>query len=128
MKYRHSFHAGNFADVHKHVTLLALHRRPAEEGQGLPVPRDPRRARRLRPLHPHRRCGRRHRPLSPKCAPEAPELRAYAQQLAQVRTWLKHRAPLPGLARSWPLSALRPQDRAVLIELQGSEVNALGEP
>ena len=24
MKYRHSFHAGNFADVHKHVTLLAL--------------------------------------------------------------------------------------------------------
>ena len=22
MKYRHSFHAGNFADVHKHVTLL----------------------------------------------------------------------------------------------------------
>ena len=24
MNYRHSFHAGNFADVHKHVTLLAL--------------------------------------------------------------------------------------------------------
>ncbi|MEJ0005015.1 MAG: hypothetical protein WDM77_01100 [Steroidobacteraceae bacterium] len=24
MKYRHSFHAGNFADVHKHMTLLAL--------------------------------------------------------------------------------------------------------
>ena len=24
MKYRHSFHAGNFADVHKHVTLLAV--------------------------------------------------------------------------------------------------------
>jgi 23S rRNA (adenine2030-N6)-methyltransferase len=24
MKYRHSFHAGNFADVHKHVTLLSL--------------------------------------------------------------------------------------------------------
>jgi len=24
MKYRHHFHAGNFADVHKHVTLLAL--------------------------------------------------------------------------------------------------------
>ena len=24
MKYRHNFHAGNFADVHKHVTLLAL--------------------------------------------------------------------------------------------------------
>jgi 23S rRNA (adenine2030-N6)-methyltransferase len=24
MKYRHTFHAGNFADVHKHVALLAL--------------------------------------------------------------------------------------------------------
>ena len=24
MKYRHTFHAGNFADIHKHVTLLAL--------------------------------------------------------------------------------------------------------
>jgi 23S rRNA (adenine2030-N6)-methyltransferase len=24
MKYRHSYHAGNFADIHKHVTLLAL--------------------------------------------------------------------------------------------------------
>jgi 23S rRNA (adenine2030-N6)-methyltransferase len=24
MKYRHSFHAGNFADVHKHIALLAL--------------------------------------------------------------------------------------------------------
>lgn len=24
MNYRHSFHAGNFADVHKHITLLAL--------------------------------------------------------------------------------------------------------
>jgi 23S rRNA (adenine2030-N6)-methyltransferase len=24
MKYHHSFHAGNFADVHKHITLVAL--------------------------------------------------------------------------------------------------------
>ena len=24
MKYRHSYHAGNFADIHKHATLLAL--------------------------------------------------------------------------------------------------------
>jgi len=24
MQYRHSFHAGSFADVHKHVALLAL--------------------------------------------------------------------------------------------------------
>ena len=24
MNYRHAFHAGNFADVHKHIVLLAL--------------------------------------------------------------------------------------------------------
>ncbi len=24
MQYRHSFHAGNFADVHKHIALLQL--------------------------------------------------------------------------------------------------------
>jgi 23S rRNA (adenine2030-N6)-methyltransferase len=24
VNYRHAFHAGNFADVHKHVVLLAL--------------------------------------------------------------------------------------------------------
>lgn len=33
MNYRHAFHAGNFADVHKHVVLLALlehlHKKPA---------------------------------------------------------------------------------------------------
>ena len=27
MNYRHAFHAGNFADVHKHVVLLALFER-----------------------------------------------------------------------------------------------------
>jgi 23S rRNA (adenine2030-N6)-methyltransferase len=48
MKYRHAFHAGNFADVHKHVTLLALLAGGAEaQGQGLPLPRHARRARQL---------------------------------------------------------------------------------
>ncbi len=31
MNYRHAFHAGNFADVHKHVTLLALIERLQEK-------------------------------------------------------------------------------------------------
>lgn len=35
MKYRHSFHAGNFADVHKHVTLLALLRALQHKDKGL---------------------------------------------------------------------------------------------
>ena len=34
MKYRHSFHAGNFADVHKHVTLLALLRAMQRKDKG----------------------------------------------------------------------------------------------
>lgn len=34
MKYRHTYHAGNFADVHKHVTLLALLRSLARKEKG----------------------------------------------------------------------------------------------
>jgi 23S rRNA (adenine2030-N6)-methyltransferase len=34
MKYRHAFHAGNFADVHKHVTLLALLRALTRKEKG----------------------------------------------------------------------------------------------
>ena len=35
MKYRHAFHAGNFADVHKHVALLALLRLLTRKDKGL---------------------------------------------------------------------------------------------
>ena len=34
MKYRHSFHAGNFADVHKHVALCALLRAMQRKHKG----------------------------------------------------------------------------------------------
>jgi 23S rRNA (adenine2030-N6)-methyltransferase len=34
LKYRHAFHAGNFADVHKHVTLLALLRALQRKDKG----------------------------------------------------------------------------------------------
>ncbi len=34
MKYRHDFHAGNFADVHKHVVLLALLRALQRKSKG----------------------------------------------------------------------------------------------
>src|ERR1700681_3299414 len=34
MKYRHRFHAGNFADVHKHVALLALLRTMQRKDKG----------------------------------------------------------------------------------------------
>jgi 23S rRNA (adenine2030-N6)-methyltransferase len=35
VKYQHRFHAGNFADVHKHVTLLALLRAMQRKEKGL---------------------------------------------------------------------------------------------
>jgi 23S rRNA (adenine2030-N6)-methyltransferase len=35
MKYRHQFHAGNFADVHKHVTLLEVLRALTRKEKGL---------------------------------------------------------------------------------------------
>ena len=35
MKYRHRYHAGNFADVHKHVTLVALLRALQRKDKGL---------------------------------------------------------------------------------------------
>ena len=42
MQYRHVFHAGNFADVHKHVALLALiarcRRRPRASSTSTPTP------------------------------------------------------------------------------------------
>ena len=34
MKYRHAFHAGNYADVHKHVTLVALLQALARKDKG----------------------------------------------------------------------------------------------
>src|SRR5579862_518210 len=34
MKYRHAFHAGNFADVHKHVALCALIRSMQRKDKG----------------------------------------------------------------------------------------------
>ncbi len=34
MKYRHAFHAGNFADAHKHVTLVALLQALARKDKG----------------------------------------------------------------------------------------------
>ena len=34
MNYRHSFHAGNFADVHKHVALVALLDRLSAKAKG----------------------------------------------------------------------------------------------
>ena len=123
MKYRHSFHAGNFADVHKHIALLALLRALKRKDKGF--------------LYLDTHAGRASYDLSGVPAEaaagvgrfleaqhEAPELREYAALIAELRVRAARRHLYPGS----PLIAaaeLRAQDRAVFIELQGAEVQAL---
>jgi 23S rRNA (adenine2030-N6)-methyltransferase len=123
MKYRHSFHAGNFADVHKHVTLLALLTALQKKDKGF--------------LYLDTHAGRGSYDLSTQSLEaaagigrfasvehSAPELRQYAALLAQFRArhGQRHRYPGSPLIAA---SALRPQDRAVLIEFLGAEAQAL---
>jgi 23S rRNA (adenine2030-N6)-methyltransferase len=123
MKYRHSFHAGNFADVHKHATLLALLAALKRKDKGF--------------LYLDTHAGRGSYDLSSP-SPEAaggigrfaaarhasPELREYASLLARFRAAPGQRHRYPGS----PLIAaleLRPQDRAVLIERSATEAQPL---
>jgi 23S rRNA (adenine2030-N6)-methyltransferase len=123
MKYRHAFHAGNFADVHKHVALLALLRALKRKDKGL--------------LYLDTHAGRGSYDLSGGSAeaaagvgrflqgqPAAAELRDYAELIAAFRTRAGGQQLYPGS----PLiaaSELRSQDRAVLIEVRGAEAHAL---
>ncbi|HUJ54160.1 MAG TPA: 23S rRNA (adenine(2030)-N(6))-methyltransferase RlmJ [Steroidobacteraceae bacterium] len=123
MKYRHGFHAGNFADVHKHVALLALLTALKRKDKGF--------------LYLDTHAGRGSYELSAasteaatgvgrltQARHESEELRAYAARLAQLRS----AAARPHLYPGSPLlavSELRRQDRAVLIELQGGEAHHL---
>lgn len=125
MKYRHSFHAGNFADVHKHVTLLALLGALKRKEKGF--------------LYFDTHAGRggydlpggvteaeggigrfltaRHR---------AEELRHYATVLGELRAARGNSHFYPGS----PLlasSELRGQDRAMFVESQGAEAHALSQ-
>jgi 23S rRNA (adenine2030-N6)-methyltransferase len=123
MKYRHSYHAGNFADVHKHVALLALLRALQRKDKGF--------------LYLDTHAGRGSYDLSSPTVEaaagierflagsyEAAELRDYAALVREFRVPATQRHRYPGS----PLIAareLRPQDRMVLIELQGAEARAL---
>src|SRR5215469_16927521 len=125
MKYRHSYHAGNFADVHKHVALLGLLTALKKKDKGFLC------------LDTH--AGRGSYDLSSPSAEAAagvarflqaphvaPELRAYSDLLRRFRASAGRTHRYPGS----PLIAaleLRPQDRLVLVELQGAEAHALQE-
>jgi 23S rRNA (adenine2030-N6)-methyltransferase len=127
MQYRHSFHAGSFADVHKHVALLALLAALQRKDSGF--------------LYLETHAGRgaydltRPRTEATRAAhsglarlaassPATPELRHYLAQLQLLRAHLNNANAYPGS----PLLAaaqLRPQDRAVLLEIVPSEARAL---
>jgi 23S rRNA (adenine2030-N6)-methyltransferase len=123
MKYRHSFHAGNFADVHKHVTLLALLAALQKKDKGF--------------LYLETHAGRGAYDISTPtadaaggigrlahAAPACTQIAAYLELLARLRAQFGQRHLYPG-SPLLAVATLRPQDRAVLVELQGSEVNAL---
>jgi 23S rRNA (adenine2030-N6)-methyltransferase len=114
MKYLHAYHAGNFADVHKHVTLLALLAALKRKDKGFFY------------LETHAGRGRYElgteaqggiQRLDPAKLRE-PELREYVSKI------VSHGKGYPG---SPVLAAreLRSQDRAVFIEIQPPEARAL---
>jgi 23S rRNA (adenine2030-N6)-methyltransferase len=130
LKYRHEYHAGNFADVHKHVTLLALLAALQRKDKGF--------------LYLETHAGRGSYDLSgpagesasgigrlearhlPKLAeqPAADEIRHYLQQIELLRR--EHGAPrmYPG-SPLLAASELRPVDRAVFVEQVPAEARAL---
>jgi 23S rRNA (adenine2030-N6)-methyltransferase len=135
VKYRHRFHAGNFADVHKHVTLLALLEALKRKDKGF--------------LYLETHAGRGSYDLRDATASRASlagiervlaatgegagaapvtrvaeELRLYGRAIAAWRERSASATAYPGS----PLLAaldLRPQDRAVLIEIARDEASAL---
>jgi 23S rRNA (adenine2030-N6)-methyltransferase len=123
MKYRHSYHAGNFADVHKHVTLLALLSALQRKDKGF--------------LYLETHSGRGAYDLSQAAAEaesgvgrlsvsasNAEELQHYTASLAEYRAQQRN----PRAYAGSPLLAaqqLRPQDRAVFLELALPEARTL---
>jgi 23S rRNA (adenine2030-N6)-methyltransferase len=123
VKYRHSFHAGNFADIHKHVTLLALLGSLKRKDKGFAY------------FETH--AGRGVYELSPN-SPEATEgsgrfsggeyqadeLRNFAALLSQYRASTHQPRAYPG-SPAIAAHELRPQDRAVLSEIIPTEARLL---
>jgi 23S rRNA (adenine2030-N6)-methyltransferase len=133
MKYRHAFHAGNFADVHKHVTLLslieALQRKPrgflyldTHAGAGLYALQGAA-ARKTREAADG--IGRLDAAAGAAFAPAA-EIRHYLELIGQIHAAEADATLYPGspvlVARR-----LRPQDRLVAIEFDAVDAAALAD-
>jgi 23S rRNA (adenine2030-N6)-methyltransferase len=125
VKYRHSFHAGNFADIHKHMTVLALIASLQRKDKGF--------------LYLETHAGRGAYDLSESPGSRAsrtgltrilgepgvaPEIQAYGDAVKHWRDLVQDRNAYPG-SPVLAAGALRSQDRAILIELQPPEAHAL---
>jgi 23S rRNA (adenine2030-N6)-methyltransferase len=125
VKYRHSFHAGNFADVHKHMTLLAVIANLQRKDKGF--------------LYLETHAGRGAYDLSESPGSrasrtglarilgepgEAPEIQAYGNAVKHWRELAQDRNAYPG-SPVLAAGALRAQDRGILIEMQPPEAHAL---
>jgi 23S rRNA (adenine2030-N6)-methyltransferase len=128
MKYRHAFHAGNFADVHKHVALLALLSALQLKPRGLLYLDTHAGAGAYDPASSagERAAEARYgvEALLAAAEPRSSELRAYRGAVSDWRA-------LPDQSRGYPGSpllaarTLRRQDRAIACEAQPSEYRAL---
>jgi 23S rRNA (adenine2030-N6)-methyltransferase len=136
VKYRHAFHAGNFADVLKHVTLLALLRSLTKKDKGLLL-LDTHAGRGLYDLssgearQANEAAGGIERLMTQAAQDEAkfaafPEIVDYLKVVRETRQRASDRQAYPG-SPLIALAALRPQDRLTLIESQPAEHAALRE-
>lgn len=129
MKYRHSFHAGNFADVHKHVALCALLRAMQRKDKGFFYLDTHAGAGRydLDDPRSHRGAEARHgvgAVLAAAAQLESAALRDYCAAVQSLREELSDPAAYPG--SPWIAAhALRPQDRGLCCELLPAECRAL---
>jgi 23S rRNA (adenine2030-N6)-methyltransferase len=124
MKYRHAYHAGNFADVHKHIALLALLAALKRKDKGF--------------FHLETHAGRGAYDLTGEAAREArlgierfiaaphraEELLQYSNAVAAFRDGQGSRHAYPG-SPLLAADALRAQDRAVFVEIVPAEAGAL---
>jgi 23S rRNA (adenine2030-N6)-methyltransferase len=129
MKYRHSFHAGNFADVHKHVALLALLRAMQRKDKGFLYLDTHAGAGRYDLAAPetHRGAEARHGVtalMAAAASPAAEEINDYRDAVTALRTEFGDPHVYPG--SPWLAAhTLRAQDRGICWEILPAECRAL---
>jgi 23S rRNA (adenine2030-N6)-methyltransferase len=129
VKYRHSFHAGNFADVHKHVALCALLQSMQRKDTGFFYLDTHAGAGRydLDGADTHHGAEARHGITALLAAAEPPqseELQQYCEAVLTLRGTLDRPAAYPG--SPWlAAQLLRAQDRGLCCELLPAECRAL---